>query len=49
MGTIVIKGGRVIDSTGERMADVVIGEDGLIAAVGSDLPATPCSTPPAVA
>ncbi len=38
MGTIVIKGGRVIDSTGERMADVVIGEDGLIAAVGSDLP-----------
>ncbi len=38
MGTIVIKGGRVIDATGERPADVVIGEDGLIAAVGSDLP-----------
>ncbi|MSO87258.1 MAG: dihydroorotase [Acidimicrobiia bacterium] len=38
MGTIVIKGGRVVDATGERVADVVIGEDGLIAAVGSDLP-----------
>lgn len=37
MGTIAIKGGRVIDSTGERTADVVIGDDGRIAAVGPDL------------
>lgn len=32
----VIKGGRVIDQTGERVADVVI-DDGRIAAVGPDL------------
>ena len=32
----VIKGGRVIDQTGERMADVVI-DDGRVAAVGPDL------------
>ena len=37
MGTIVLKGGRVVDSTGERDADVVIGDDGRIAAVGADL------------
>jgi dihydroorotase len=37
MPTIVIKGGRVIDSTGERSADVAIGDDGAIAAVGPDL------------
>jgi dihydroorotase len=35
---IVIKGGRIIDSTGERSGDVLIGEDGRIAAVGPDLP-----------
>ena len=35
--TTVIKGGRVIDATGERHADVVIGDDGRIAAVGADL------------
>ena len=34
----VIKGGRVIDQTGERVADVVI-DDGRIAAVGPDLSA----------
>jgi len=35
-GTIVIKGGRVVDATGERDADVVTA-DGRIAAVGADL------------
>ncbi len=35
--TVVIKGGRIIDATGERSGDVVIGEDGRIAAVGPDL------------
>jgi dihydroorotase len=34
--TIVIKGGRVVDETGSRLADVVISE-GRIAAVGNDL------------
>ncbi len=34
--SLVIKGGRVIDETGERMADVVI-EDGRITAVGPGL------------
>jgi dihydroorotase len=37
--TLVIKGGRIIDATGERTGDVVIGEDGRIAAVGPDLSA----------
>lgn len=37
MPTTVIKGGRVIDSTGDRVADVVVGGDGRIAAVGPDL------------
>ena len=36
MKSIVLKGGRVLDATGERVADVVV-EDGLIAAIGSDL------------
>lgn len=36
--SIVIKGGRVVDATGERTADVVIA-DGRIAAVGTDLEA----------
>jgi dihydroorotase len=35
-GSVVIKGGRVVDATGERDADVVI-VDGRIAAVGADL------------
>jgi dihydroorotase len=39
MPTTVLKGGRVIDATGERRADVVIGDDGRIAAVGEDLSA----------
>ena len=39
MATTVLKGGRVIDSTGERDADVVIGDDGRIAAVGPALSA----------
>jgi dihydroorotase len=37
--SIVIKGGRVVDATGEREADVVVGDDGRIAAVGPDLSA----------
>jgi dihydroorotase len=39
MGTIVLKGGRVIDSTGARDADVVVGDDGRVAAVGPGLSA----------
>lgn len=37
--SLVIRGGRVIDATGERAADVVVGSDGTIVAVGSDLSA----------
>jgi dihydroorotase len=37
--TILIRGGRVVDATGERTADVLVGDDGRIAAVGSDLTA----------
>ena len=36
--SVVIKGGRVVDATGERTADVVL-DDGRIAAVGDDLSA----------
>jgi dihydroorotase len=36
MNSIVIKGGRVVDSTGSRMADVAI-EDGRVVGVGPDL------------
>jgi len=39
MGTVVLKGGRIIDATGERDGDVVLGDDGRIAAVGPDLTA----------
>ena len=35
--TIVLRGGRVIDRSGERIADVEIGGDGRIAAVGTGL------------
>jgi dihydroorotase len=35
--TLAIRGGRVIDATGERTADVLVGEDGTILAVGPDL------------
>ncbi len=34
---VVVVGGRVIDSSGERRADVAIGADGRIVAVGADL------------
>jgi dihydroorotase len=37
--TFVLKGGEVVDETGRRRADVVVGDDGLIAAVGEDLSA----------
>jgi dihydroorotase len=37
--SIVVKGGRIIDATGERSGDVVVGDDGRIAAVGPDLSA----------
>ncbi|MEY2422633.1 MAG: dihydroorotase [Acidimicrobiaceae bacterium] len=36
---IVIKGGRIIDASGERAGDVLIDDDGRIAAVGADLSA----------
>ena len=36
---LVLKGGRVIDQTGERTADVVVDDDGRIAGVGADLAA----------
>ena len=39
MSVVVIKGGRVIDATGERLADVVVGEDGHVAAIGEGLSA----------
>jgi dihydroorotase len=35
----VIKGGRIVDRTGERLADVAIGDDGVIAEIGTDLDA----------
>jgi len=35
--TVVLRGGRVVDSEGERLIDVEIGDDGLIAAVGTGL------------
>ncbi|MGE0880074.1 MAG: dihydroorotase [Acidimicrobiia bacterium] len=39
MSELVIKGGTVVDRDGSRVADVVIGDDGRIAAIGSDLSA----------
>jgi len=39
MPTVVVKGGRVVDAAGERVADVVVDDDGRIAAVGEDLSA----------
>jgi dihydroorotase len=39
MPTVVIKGGRVVDASAERVADVAIDADGRIAAVGTDLSA----------
>jgi dihydroorotase len=37
LAELVLKGGRVIDATGSRVADVAVGDDGRIAAVGPDL------------
>lgn len=37
--SLVIKGGRVIDATGERLADVAVGDDGTVLAVGEGLSA----------
>jgi dihydroorotase len=39
MGTLVVKGGRVVDASGEREADVLVDDAGRIAAIGSDLSA----------
>ena len=35
--SVVLRGGRIIDSEGERTLDVELGEDGRIAAVGTGL------------
>jgi dihydroorotase len=35
--TVVLRGGDVVDETGRRRADVLIGDDGLVAAVGAQL------------
>jgi dihydroorotase len=37
LADLVLKGGRVVDATGSRVADVVVGDDGRIVAVGADL------------
>ena len=37
MPDLLLKGGRVVDATGSRVADVVVGDDGRIVAVGADL------------
>ncbi|MDH4145413.1 MAG: dihydroorotase, partial [Acidimicrobiia bacterium] len=39
MSDLVLKGGVVLDATGERPADVVVGADGTILAIGSALTA----------
>ena len=39
MSKIVLKGGVIIDKSGERHADVVIGQDGLISEIGKNLSA----------
>jgi len=35
--TVVLKGGEVVDETGRRRVDVLVGDDGLVAAVGEAL------------
>ena len=35
--SVLLRGGRVVDATGDRVADVVVGDDGTIAAVGDGL------------
>lgn len=37
MSTLVIRGGRIVDATGERRADVLVGTDGVIKAVAEGL------------
>jgi dihydroorotase len=37
VSTLAIRGGLVIDATGERTADVLVGDHGMIVAVGADL------------
>ena len=37
--SFVLKGGRLVDATGVRSGDVVVGDDGIILAVGPDLDA----------
>jgi dihydroorotase len=37
VSTLAIRGGRVIDATGERVADVLVGDDGTIVDVGANL------------
>ncbi len=37
MSPVLIRGGRIVDATGERVADVLVGSDGLITAVGENL------------
>jgi dihydroorotase len=37
MSTTVVRGGRVVDATGSRLADVLVTSDGTIVAVGSGL------------
>lgn len=39
MSRLVLKGGRIVDAEGERNGDVVIGDGGVIVAVGDDLDA----------
>jgi dihydroorotase len=39
MRELVIKGGRVVDATGSRLADVLVAADGTIGAIGSNLDA----------
>ena len=35
--SLVLRGGTVVDSQGERVLDVAIGDDGRISSVGNDL------------
>src|SRR5690606_22443552 len=37
VSTLAIRGGRVVDATGERVADVLVSDDGTILDVGADL------------
>ena len=37
MSELLLQGGRVIDKSGERLADVLVDSEGRIAEVGKDL------------